>query len=254
MVFGLGCMIAVKYWQKDGHIGSRGHLMTIMIMITICINHKALNTTRLNTHRNELREGKIAWFMQFTIRDEWTDDTNVFFHQCACVCVRERNSYKYSLGKLTGRCYLSNWCRVEMDWITTETPTQRHPPESPKWRANGIDGNLFFLKCQTAHKCFLETFVSSWAHYWGRMAVLTTTNKPSTFCWNSILKAVLLDSPNAPMFQQKTSKSQICFFWKVSLGCKRCRVVHIVDELVLPQMKRMQRDRTRTVILPSGLQ
>lgn len=75
--------------------------------------------------------------------------------------------------------YLSNWCGAPT-LVRTGSPQRRplmglymHPPpfpESPKWRANGINGNLFFLKCQTAHKCFLEPFGTSWAYYWGRAA------------------------------------------------------------------------------------
>lgn len=81
-----------------------------------------------------------------------------------------------SLEKPIAWTYLPNWCRVHR-LLRTGSP-QRHllmsphmpppPPESPKWRANGIDGNLFFLKCQTARKCFLEPFGTGWAYYWDK--------------------------------------------------------------------------------------
>lgn len=55
--------------------------------------------------------------------------------------------------------------------------------DSQKWRANGIDSNLFFLKCQVVRQCFLQPFGPCWAEYWRR----TANRKPAYKYWGQPL-------------------------------------------------------------------
>lgn len=117
MIFNLGYIINFRilakwqpYWYKGAHDDDgedsdydyKNSVVVVVVVLVLTTKHipfflttttmtgriyTEINKTLLlaHTHQSELREWKTTWFMRFTITDECTADTGVFFPVCLCV-------------------------------------------------------------------------------------------------------------------------------------------------------------------------